>query len=315
VAALQAAAGVLAADKGIGLLGATGVTASGELVGRIRDRATLTGEPAPQPRDVDSLDEVLFMVPRRLLRSHPLSEAPELGWHAYAVEYGLRIRSLGLRVCALGLPLTHNSPTVNNDRLEVAYRAVASAHPEALPVRTTCGVVAAPPGVRPGAGLLRSQRWRYRWLRESAALHAARRVVGGGRCVVGDIRFEIDEVLAADPGSPLSVANLDHEPGPASTRPGPVELERRGRPVRFASWTLPELIGKLVAQPAGRSMLLTNLRVGDLRAISPHLPPGPRLLGYRREIGFWLLLGAAAGARPPEWRSPKARPLGMPAPA
>jgi Glycosyltransferase like family len=314
-AALPTAAGVLAADGGIGLLGATGVTTSGKLLGRIRDRVVLTGEPAPRAREVDSLDEVLFMVPRRLFRRHPLSEARELGWHAYAVEYGLRVRSLGRRVCALDLPLTHNSPTVNNDRLDVAYRAVAVTHPEELPVRTTCGVVSAPSRSRRGGGLLRSHRWRYRWLRESAAVHAVRRMVGGGRCVLGDIRFEIDEVLAAYPGSPLSVANLDREPGPATARPGPVELERRGRPIRFASRSLPELIGELVAQPAGNSMLLTNLRVADLRALCPYLPPGPRLLGYRREIGFWLLLGAAAVARPQEWRSPKARPLRMPAPA
>jgi hypothetical protein len=312
-AALQAAAGVLAADEGIGLLGATGVTASGELLGRIRDRVMLTGQPAPRPRDVDSLDEVLFLVPRRLLCRHPLSEARELGWHAYAVEYGLRARSLGLRVCALDLPLTHNSPTVNNDRLDVAYRAVAATYPEALPVRTTCGVVSASARARPGPGLLRSQRWRYRWLRESAAIHSARRAVGGGRCLLGDIRFEIDEVLAADPGSPLLVANLDREPLSASERPGPVALERRGRSLQFTSGSMPELIGQVVARPSGASVLLTNLGHANLRALSPHLPRGPRLLGYRREIGFWLLLGAAAIARPQQWRSPQARPLGMPA--
>ncbi len=118
--ALEAAARVLAEDDRIGLLGAIGVDASGRLVGRIRDRVVLLGETAREPTDVDSLDELLIMAPRRLVQTEPLSECPELGWHAYAVEYGLRARSLGQRVCVLDIPLTHNSLTANVERLDVA---------------------------------------------------------------------------------------------------------------------------------------------------------------------------------------------------
>ena len=88
----------------------------------MRDRVVLLGETAREPTDVDSLDELLFMVPRRLVQREPVSESPELAWHAYAVEYGLRARSLGLRVCAVDIPLTHNSLTMNLDRLDVANR-------------------------------------------------------------------------------------------------------------------------------------------------------------------------------------------------
>ena len=52
LAALEAAAGALADDPGIGLLGAIGVDASGELVGRIRDRVSLLGEPPDRPSEV-----------------------------------------------------------------------------------------------------------------------------------------------------------------------------------------------------------------------------------------------------------------------
>ena len=117
--------------------------AAGEIVGRVRDRVLLLGEPLGEPTDVDSLDEVLFMVPRHLVRREPLSEAPELAWHAYAVEYGLRARSLGLRVCAVDIPLTHHSLTRERSTLDVAYGAIAARYPDALPVRAPGGLSAA----------------------------------------------------------------------------------------------------------------------------------------------------------------------------
>jgi hypothetical protein len=311
--ALGEAAAVLADDKGIGLLGATGVGPAGETIGRIRDRVVVHGRPARQPTDVDSLDEVLFMIPRRLFQREPLSEAPELAWHAYAIEYGLRARSLGLRVCAVDVPLTHNSLTVNLDGLHRAYAAVAAKYPDALPVRASCGTIAAPSHVRPGARLLQSHRWRYRWLRESVAAHSARRAVGAGRSVLADIRFDIDEVLSAQRDSRLLVVNLDREHGITYEGPAPLELIRRGRRITLTSGRAAELADTIAACPSGTSLLLTNFRVADLRSLAPSLPTVPRLLGFRREVGHWLLLGPAAEAAPLRWRLPSSTPLGMPA--
>ena len=130
---------------GLGVLGAVGVRRDGRIAGRIRDRAVLLGVPVQQPADVDSVDELLFMVPRPLVLRHPLTELPDMAWHAYGVEYGLRVRRLGLRVGVTDIPLTHNSRTANLARLDVAHAAVAARYPELLPVRTTCGVVARQP--------------------------------------------------------------------------------------------------------------------------------------------------------------------------
>ena len=313
LAALEVAAGALADDPGIGLLGAIGVDASGELVGRIRDRVSLLGEPPDRPSEVVSLDEVLFMAPRDLVLREPLSEAAELAWHAYAIEYGLRVTSLGLRVCATDIPLTHNSATANLERLDVAYQAVAAEYPEDMPLRASCGTVDAPSRLRRGTKILQPHRWRYRWLRESVVVHAARRIAGGGRCVLGDIRLDIDDVLASDHGAPLRVLNLERGTGFSDGRP--LDLVRDGRPISLASYPMPKLIDIVSGLAPGTSMLVTDLHIADLKALAPHLPRGPRVLGFRREIGLWILLGAAAEARPREWRSPKARPLGMPAPA
>ena len=309
--ALQAAAGVLATDARIGVVGAMGIASSGGVVGRIRDRVMLLGEPAPEPIDVDSLDEMLFVIPRRLVEREPISEAPEFAWHAYAVEFGLRVKSLGLRVCALDIPLTHNSLTVNLERLDVAYGEIAACYPDDLPLCTPGGTIATPARWSPSTRLLRSHRWRYRWLGESLAVQAGRRAAGGGRCVLGDIRRDIDEVIAGE-RSRLLVVNVNAEPEFAAEDPDPLELARRGRRITMTSEPIPELIRRLGRPSAGISMLLTNLTLADIRSLATFLPE-PRLLGFRREIGYWMLLGAAASAVPRPWRLAKARPLGMPA--
>jgi hypothetical protein len=312
LAALERAAGALASDPSIGVLGAVGVTRTGELLGRVRDRVVLVGEAAGEPADVDSVDEVLFMAPRRLIEREPLSEEPDLAWHAYAVELGLRARALGLRVCALDVPLTHNSLTMNLDRLDAAYAAIASRYPEALPVRATCGWVRTPAAPRRGASALRPHRWRYRWLRESLAAHAARSLAGAERCVLGDIRLDIDDVIGEDLTAPLLVVNLDRE-REFDGQP-PLELIRGTTPITLTARPLSGIAEILAGADRSTPILLTNLERGDLRALASHLPPGPRLLGFRGEIGYWLLLGGvAAAAAPPSWRTAKARPFAMPA--
>jgi hypothetical protein len=310
--ALERAAGALADDPSVGVLGAAGITRGGEIVGRVRDRVVLIGTAAGEPVDVDSVDEVLFMAPRRLIEREPLSEDRELAWHAYAVELGLRARSLGLRVCALDMPLTHNSLTTNLDRLDTAYAAVASRYPDAVPVRATCGWVkpASPP--RQKGALLQPHRWRYRWLRESLAAHVARSAAGARRCVLGDIRLDVDDVIAEELGQPLLVVNLDRGGGFADE--APLELIRHTTPITLAARPLAGVVEIVAGAGPSAPILLTNLERGDLRALASHLPPGPRLLGFRGEIGYWLLLGrAAAAAAPPSWRTAKARPLAMPA--
>ena len=74
LAALEEAAGILAEDESIGLLGAVGVTSDGRFFGRVRDRVLLLGDPASQPTPVDCVDEALFIIPWRLLEREPLTE-------------------------------------------------------------------------------------------------------------------------------------------------------------------------------------------------------------------------------------------------
>ena len=313
LAALESAAGKLARDPQIGLLAATGRTPDGRFLGTVRDRLLLVGDPAPEPAQVDCVDELLFMIPRRVLEREPLPEDHDLAWHAYAVEYGLRMRAQGLRVCAVDIPVTHNSLTINLARLEVAYEAVAARHPDLMPVMTPQGRVGGPPQMRDRtANILREHRWRYRWLRESPAAHAGRRAAGAPSCVLADIRLDIDDLLDRLPAEPpLLVLSLDRHDAFADDRPGPLALARGGRPVLFTSRPLRDLAATASAPPSGGPVLITNLGLEDVRALGPQLPARERLLGLRTSIGFWMLLGVPSSALPEAWRSPQATPLGM----
>jgi hypothetical protein len=310
--ALAEAAGRLAGDASIGLLGALGIASSGRAVGSVRDRVLLLGEPAALPVDVDSLDELLFVIPKELVLREPLAEDAELAWHAYAIEYGLRVRSLGLRVCAVDMPLTHNSLTTNLARLDVAYDAVARQYSDAMPVQASCGVVGAGRRTQRRAGMLDAHRWRYRWLRESLKVHVAARGGIRSRCVLSDIRFDVDEVLASASDAGLHVVNIDHGPESAHRR-DEVELERYGRRITLATRRLPDVHEELAALPASTSVLLTNLTSTDAQLLLRRLPRGGRLLGFRGSIGYWMLLGPAADAVPPRWRAREHVPALMPA--
>ena len=173
LAALTVAAGQMA-EGGFGLLGAVGVRSDARIVGRIRDRVVLLGDAVDRPTDVDSVDEVLFLAPRSQLLRDPLTESRDMAWHAYAVEYGLRVQRRGLRTGVADIPLTHNSLSTNLDRLDEAHQAIAKSYPDMLPVRTTCGVITRKTAEPDSSAWFPSYRWRYPWLRESLSIREAR---------------------------------------------------------------------------------------------------------------------------------------------
>lgn len=309
--ALKAAAGRMRVD-GFGLLGAVGVRSDGLLTGRIRDRIMLTGAPVSCPSDVDSVDEVLFMAPREQLLRHPLSEAKNLAWHAYAVEYGLRMRVMGLRTGVASIPLTHNSLSANLARLDEAHQEVARLYPDLLPVKTTCGPItgrparAAQPDRSRGLG---SQRWRYRWLRDSMALQAARKAAGGIDGVLADLRFDIDDLVARAPGRRLGIVNCDGGRPFAADNRKPLELRRKDGVVVFSARPAAEIPAALIDLSAAPWTLVTNLSEPDLMMLEPHLRRSRRVLGFHHATGLWLLVGATVRELPEDWWSTRSTPL------
>jgi hypothetical protein len=309
--ALERAAATLDADDGIGLAGAIGVDGDGRLVGRVRDRVVLIGERTREPADVDAIDEVLFMIPRRVFDRAALSEAPNFAWHAYAVEYGLRLRSEGLRVCAVDVPLTHNSLSLNTENLNAAHAALVRAYPHALPVRTPTRIVRRFSHARRRGGLVSRHGWRLRWLRESVAVHVGRAMLKRTECVLADIRWCIDDLLAGG-AVPLLIVNVDHSGSFVDDGPDPLELRRHDHDLRVTSGDPGTAVASIRDAPADGHVLVSGLRGRDLRALAPHLQDRTALLGFRREIGYWLLVSPSAAHTAERLRrSPRSTPVGM----
>jgi hypothetical protein len=293
-----------------GLLGANGITSQSESVGRLRDRTQLIGRSAPYPVDVESVDEVLFMVPRELVLQHPLAENADLAWHAYAVEYCLRLRLLGKRVGALDLAVTHNSLTINLDKLDVAHRYVGAKYPQLRPIRTTCGAI----GVREpkwrNLPAVRKHGWRVRWLRQSL-LAAKVRAWINAPVVLSDIRHEVD-LLSFSDESPLYLFNVDRSGGFAEFALEPLRLTRYGRPVVMqALRTTPELFNKLDDLPRSSRVLIMGLELDDLKGIGQQQSLQRDWLIGIHQGALWLLGGAAARELPNGWSQRQAVPLGF----
>jgi len=299
----------LLADRSWGVLGANGVTAGGRSTGLVRDRVQLIGDAAPTPVEVDSLDEVLFMVRRELLLEHPLTQDADLAWHAYAVELGLRYADLGLKVGAVDAAITHNSLTINLARLDVAHRRVAELYPGRGVIRTTCGAVGAsePPWRR--SPVVRRHGWRLRWLKLSRRAWGLRR---GIRLpvVISDIRHEVD-LLTWSVDTPLELVNLDRGGSFARAAGRRVVLTRLRKPVAMrAVRDLAGLSAVLDDVPADSDLLLEGLSEAEVAAVAQAHPRRTWLAGVS-DGELWLLGGGVATELPGTWGTPRAVPLGL----
>lgn len=296
--ALERAAASLVDSPDVGLVGAVGITGSGGVAGVVRDRVVMIGEPASST-DVDSVDEVLFMIERDRALAEPLSEDPDLAWHAYAVEYGARVRDQGLRVVATDLPLTHNSMTVNLDRLAEAHARVASLHPGDLPMQTTCGVVREARQRSRWRTVLRRRRGAAAWLRESVLATRLARLTGGRvrDVALADVRLDIDDALDRVTAPALQVVNLDAPPDPPElwTVDG---LTRRGRAVAARAGGADLALAALAGRRGDDALLLTGVDRATMTRLAPALRDAPHLVGVARDTGAWVLCHPeAAGLR------------------
>ncbi|MGY0389294.1 glycosyltransferase [Nocardioides sp. WG-D5] len=304
--ALEAAAATLLADPAIGVLGAVGVSHRGEVIGAMRDRVVPLGRSTSIPVDVDSLDEVLFMVTRSQVLREPLSESPDLAWHAYAVEYCLRMRASGRRAAAVDIPLTHNSMTTNLARLDVAHRSVGHTYAGLAPVRTTCGIVGGEHGAT--SWPVRRARGARRFLGESVR---ARRVTRSlrrvsrparGQVVLADIRLLVDDVARLAGSSSIRVVDPSRD-GTVGEAEG---LERNGVPFSAATLRWPGVVAAVAATAPGELLLVSGLRSEEIAPLAA-TTTAPYVVGLARDTGLWLLVGVEPAVLASLWSRPRNR--------
>lgn len=286
---LEAVAGTLLRTPGFGVLGAVGVDRRGKIIGRVRDRVVPLGEPARRPRDVDTLDEVLFMTTRDQVLAEPLADDPQLGWHAYAVEYSLRMRRIGRRVVVMDVPLTHNSLTINMHNLDVAHRRVGERYPALLPIMTTCGVVQRADTGRDPYGFSRRVRGGLAFAHESLRALGVRRSGGEGRIVLADIRIRADDAARLTGLTSLRALDLQRA---GTSELGSVDgLDRLGRAFSAATVATAELLTELQKRPTDTLLLITGMTAAEVGLVCRRLD-APHVVGLSQGAGIWLLVGA-----------------------
>jgi hypothetical protein len=302
--ALEQAAAELLADPGIGIMGAVGIDAGDRILGRIRDRIVQVGESAPAPRDVETLDEVLLMTTRQRVLDDPLSEDPLLAWHAYGVEYALRMRRAGRRAVARDVPLTHNSLSTNLAKLDLAHRHVADRYPEFVPIHTTCGTVRREDASTPLQQGMRRVRSARIWWRESHVARDVHRISPGSEKVFADIRMLIDDALEIGGHGALRVLDLD--PGASAEHAG--DLERFGRAFEVSTADVDAARDVIAARAPDELIFVAGLDDASQRALAP-FGGQPHVLGNSHSTGRWALIGASGDQLRALWPARRNRPL------
>ncbi len=303
-------AGVALLDRSWSMLGASGVTSTGEVIGLLRDRTDLIGRSAPMPVEVDTLDEVLFMILRDVMLSDPLTEESDLAWHAYAVEYATRLRRSGHRVGAVDLAITHNSLTINLDRLDVAHRVVGDMYPELQPIHTTCGTIQIRTRLKlKDLPVVRDHRWRLRWIRNSVGARRLSRTLPI-TVILSDIRHDVD-LLKFGARDPLRVINLDSTGSFAASATGWLRFSRLGKPVDFrAVATDNELHSCLDQLPQTTNVLVTGLDEGAVGRLCGGVGASRHWAVGIQSGAHWALSGPVLAELPGAWSRPAAVPLG-----
>lgn len=300
--ALEEVAAELFVTPEIGLLGAAGIDAHGRIVGRVRDRVVMIGERAPLPVEVESVDEVLLMAPTGQLLREPLSEDPDLAWHAYGVEYAARMRAQGLRTVARDVPLTHNSLSINLARLQEAHTHVGSLYPQLLPLRTTCGTIHRPTAVPELTRALRRWHGVRTWAGES---RIARTMADVGQVpVLADVRTLVDEAARAAGAASLTLLDLNPDARVEHTE----ELTRFGVPLEILRVDTAATVSRLAARRPDELVVITGLDTAALRRLAPGLPAN-HVPGCSADTGRWVLVGLDPAALPGLCPGRRHRPL------
>jgi hypothetical protein len=112
----------------LGVAGCAGVDDKGRKQGFIRDRYYYWGEPLTAPKQVQTLDESVLIIPRKVFEGIQFDEDNFKGWHCYGADYCLTAGSQGLRTYVIPNPIYHNSPNFNIEGLLHQHKILFQKH-------------------------------------------------------------------------------------------------------------------------------------------------------------------------------------------
>jgi hypothetical protein len=112
----------------------------------------LSGRPLDRPRSVQTVDELMVIVPTAVFRRLQFDPIACDDWHLYGVDYSLSVRRLGLRAWVLPVVVRHKSSGVLSPGYYRSLARVCRKHRGAVNrICTTCGTwdTRTPPGLQP----------------------------------------------------------------------------------------------------------------------------------------------------------------------
>ena len=91
------------------------------------------------PEEVQTLDELVLIVPRRVFEILHFDSKTCDGWHLYGVDYSLSVRQMNLKSYVLPLPVWHLSTGSIDEDYYKTLRKVLFKHKKCKKLYTTCG--------------------------------------------------------------------------------------------------------------------------------------------------------------------------------
>lgn len=100
---------VLSKIPNLGVAGVAGVTETGEYTGFLYDRGELWGAPTKKSIPVQTLDELILIIPKKCFEKMKFDE--KFSFHSYGADYCLTAKKMGYSIYVLPLFVEHNSVT------------------------------------------------------------------------------------------------------------------------------------------------------------------------------------------------------------
>jgi len=124
----------------LGIAGVAGMGFKGQKIGNIWDCDKNWGKFIDKPEEAQTLDEVLFIIPKQVWSKYQFDADNFDGWHLYGADYCLNMLKLGLKVYVLPIFVYHHAKRGGNVRDLYKYqRRLYKKYRQTI--YTTCGKI------------------------------------------------------------------------------------------------------------------------------------------------------------------------------